>query len=331
MPRRIIFPEKGRVALENFELPEPGPVEIRVKTFYSLMSIGTESIILNQRYDPDTHFAQMFSFPQLQTGVQSVAVIEATGSEVSGFEPGDRIYMRMAHRSHHVLPADECSLIPENLDSKSACWATLAKTAFRACWAAPFGADQDILIIGAGAVGQMCIRWAALKSARSITVVDLSEFRLKHALDGGATQVLLGDIADMLGEVGRINDGKGPSIVVDVTGNAAVFKSALAAAAQFGKVMLLGDTGFPSRQCLSSDVMTKGLTIQATHESHDLDGWTQRRVDAHFFELLEQGQFDVSGLMTHEFSPTQCEQAYALANQQGEDVMGVLFNWQKDG
>lgn len=318
------------MALENYELSVPGPADIRVKTLYSLMSIGTESIILNQRYDPDTHFARMFSFPQLQTGVQAVAVIEETGSEVSGFKPGDRIYMRMAHRSHHVLPADQCSLIPEGLNAKNACWATLAKTAFRACWSAPFSPDQDILIIGAGAVGQMCVRWAALKSARSITVVDLSEFKLKHALAGGATKVLQGDIADLLGEVGLINDGKGPSIVVDVTGNSAVFESALAASAQFGKVMLLGDTGFPSRQSLSSDMMTKGLTIQATHESHDLDDWSQRRVDAHFFELLEQGQFDVSGLITHEFLPSQCEQAYALANQQNEAVMGVLFNWQEE-
>ena len=72
MPKRIIFPQKGQVVLEDFSLPPMGAGDIRVRTLYSLMSIGTENIILQQKYAPDTHFAKMFSFPQLKTGVQAV-------------------------------------------------------------------------------------------------------------------------------------------------------------------------------------------------------------------------------------------------------------------
>ena len=70
MPRRIVFPEKGQVSLELYTLPQPAADEVLVRTLYSLVSIGTETIILHQRYDPGTHFADMFSFPQLKTGVQ---------------------------------------------------------------------------------------------------------------------------------------------------------------------------------------------------------------------------------------------------------------------
>ena len=70
MPQRIVFPEKGKVVLESFHLPSLGPGDVQVRTLYSLMSIGTETIILHQRYDPDTHFAKIFSFPQRKTGVQ---------------------------------------------------------------------------------------------------------------------------------------------------------------------------------------------------------------------------------------------------------------------
>ena len=328
MPKRIIFPEKGRVALQDFELPDPGPGEIKVRTLYSLMSIGTESIILNQRYDPDTHFAKMFSFPQVQTGVLAVAEVEQSGGGVSEFSRGDRIYMRKAHRSHEVLAARDCSLIPAGIDLKSACWAGLAKTAHRAAQAGRFEPGQHILIVGAGPVGQMAVRWAANAKVESLAVVDLSTARLEHAKSGGATHLFKGDIAGCLDKIRKINDGAGPSVVVDVTGNSAVFEHALAAAARFGKVILLGDTGYPSKQCLSSDVMTKGLTIQATHESHDRGGWTQRRVDRLFFDLVKRGQFDLSGLITHEFLPDDCEKAYALANQQREPVMGILFNWE---
>ncbi|MGI9284783.1 MAG: zinc-binding dehydrogenase, partial [Pseudomonadales bacterium] len=289
MPKRIVFPQKGEVVLEEFHLPELSSGDIQVRTLYSLMSIGTETTILHQKYAPDSHFGQMFSFPQIQSGVQAVAEVEQVGDKVSEFKPGDRIYMRMAHHSHCVVAAEDCSLIPSGIDLKAACWAGLAKTAFRAAWAARFELGQQLLIIGAGPVGQMAIRWAAASGVETIAVVDLSEHRLTHAKQGGATQLLNRNATECQDEIRAMNSGAGPSVVVDVTGNPVVFTHALAVAAQYGKVILLGDTGFPSKQCLSSDVMTKGLTIQATHDHHDRDGWTQRRIDQLFFDLVETG------------------------------------------
>ena len=99
------------------------------------------------------------------------------------------------------------------------------------------------------------------------------------------------------------------------------------AAAIFGKVVLLGDSGYPSEQRLSSEVMSKGLTIQATHDSHDREGWTQRKIDALFFEKVKTGSFDLSGLISHEFSPEECEKAYHLAENDRQLTMGILYDW----
>ena len=326
MPKRIIFPKKGKVALETFELPELGSHDVRIRTQYSLMSIGTETTILNQKYDTDTHFARMFSFPQLQTGVQAVGEIEQLGDEVTEHAPGDRVFMRMGHGSHQVQPAERCSPVPDGLDSQSACWCGLAKTAFRAAWAGRFNLGGHVLIIGAGPVGQMVIRWATLAGVETIVVVDLSAFRLDHAVRGGATLSICGDVAEHIEQIRGIDEGRGPALVIDTTGNTQVFRHALSAAAMFGKVVLLGDTGFPGRQCLTSDVMTKGLTVQATHDSHDRNGWTQRRVDKLFFNCVEDGRFDLSSLITHEFSPEDCEAAYALADHHRDQVMGILYD-----
>ncbi len=327
MPKRIIFPAKGQVALQDFELPVPGPHDLKIRTLYSLMSIGTETIILHQKYAPDSHFARMFSFPQLKTGVQAVGQVEHAGSAVSDFAVGDTVFMRMAHGSHQVLPAERCSLVPDGVDRKLACWCGLAKTAFRAAWAGRFELGGQVLIIGAGPVGQMAIRWAKVAGVAAIAVVDLSAFRLEHAVRGGATKTLCGELAQHLATIKELNAGKGPALVVDTSGNPAVFQSALSVVAMFGKVALLGDTGFPGKQCLSSDVMTKGLTIQATHDSQDRDGWTQRRIDSLFFTCVQDGRFDLSNLITHQFSPGQCEAAYTLAEQQRERAMGILFDW----
>jgi 2-desacetyl-2-hydroxyethyl bacteriochlorophyllide A dehydrogenase len=331
MPKRIIFPQKGQVSFENYDLPEIGDAQVQVRTHFSLMSIGTETIILNQLYDPDTHFARMFSFPQLKTGVQAIGEVEAMGTAVKDFKLGDLIYMRAAHGSHQVLDESACSLLPSTItDLKSACWAGLAKTAFRAAWAGAFAAGQHVLIIGAGPVGQMTVRWAATANVETLAVADISAFRLKHAVRGGATFTIEKDITKSRSEVLTINGGTGPEVVVDTTGNAQVFKHALGAATQYGKVILLGDSGYPSRQCLSSDAMIKGLTIQATHDSHDRDGWTQRKIDTHFFQLVAEGKFDLGDLITHEFSPDQCAEAYMQADQHREETMGVLFDWTRE-
>ena len=327
MPSRIVFPRKSEVELQQFQLPPLRPTDVRVRTEYSLMSIGTETIVLHQRYDPDTHFARIFSFPQLKTGVQAVGKIEACGNEVNTFSVGDRIFMRMAHGSHQTLPARNCSLVPATIDPKSACWCGLAKTAFRASWAGSFEPGIHVLIIGAGPVGQMLVRWARVAGVETIAVVDRAPLRLEHARRGGASQMVLGDIANNIDEFRAMNDGRGPSVIVDTTGNPTVFKHALAAAPMFGKIILLGDTGYPDQQRLTSDVMSKGLTLQAVHDSQDRDGWTQRRIDEKFFAYVCDGRFNLSELITNTFSPTDCDLAYQQADEQRDNVMGILYDW----
>jgi 2-desacetyl-2-hydroxyethyl bacteriochlorophyllide A dehydrogenase len=327
MPQRIVFPAKGEVELQSFELPPTGAADLRVKTLYSLISIGSETTFLHKKYADDSHFARMFSFPQIKTGVLAVGEVEEAGSSVEEFSAGDRVFMRMAHGSHQLIPAERCSPVPEGVDSKSACWCGLAKTAFRAAWAGGFGPGGQVLIVGAGPVGQMTLRWAQACGMDQVVVVDLSVHRLAHAKRGGATETWCGDLEHYREQASKMNQGLGPELVIDTTGNPAVFQQALAVLARFGKLILLGDTGYPGLQKLSSDVMTKGLTIQATHESHDRDGWTQRRIDARFFESVLAGQFDLSRLTTHEFRPEQASQAYAVAEQQREQAMGILFDW----
>ena len=327
MPKRIIFPKKGQTKLEDFDLPGMLEGDVRVKTLYSLMSIGTETTILHQRYDPDTHFARWFSFPQLKTGVQAVATVESVGAAVSRIAPGDTVFMRLAHGSHQVVAEENLSPIPAAIDRKNACWCGLAKTAFRGAWAAGFSYGASVLIIGAGPVGQMVTRWAAAAGVDTIAVADISENRLQLATAGGATLVTAGDIAKNTGLIDRIDQGRGPAVVIDTTGNPAALSSALKVTAKFGKIILVGDTGYPNRQKLTSDLMEKGLTLQATHDSHDRDGWTQERIDEEFYRLVASDRFELDGLITHEFAPEECEEAYLLAERQRGDTLGVLFDW----
>ena len=151
--------------------------------------------------------------------------------------------------------------------------------------------------------------------------------RLRFASAGGATDVHRGSLSELRERLVSDPVSGGFEIVVDTTGNPEVFASALGFARPFGKLVLLGDTGYPSRQCLTSDAMTRGLTIVATHDHHDRGGWTQRRIDDLFFKLVGDGTFRLDGLVTHRFRPEDCVAAYALATDRRDDAVGVLFDW----
>jgi threonine dehydrogenase-like Zn-dependent dehydrogenase len=173
----------------------------------------------------------------------------------------------------------------------------------------------------------MAVRWANALGTESILINDLSSFRLEHAVRGGATSTVSGAIKSQVERLAKINRINEIPTIVDTTGNPEVLQHALAAAPMFGKIVMLGDTGYPNRQCLNSNFMSKGLILQAVHDSHDLGGWTQQSIDRKFFSHLIEGDFNVSGLITHDFSPADCTKAYQLAKNSKENVLGILYDW----
>ena len=64
---------------------------------------------------------------------------------------------------------------------------------------------------------------------------------------------------------------------------------------QVARIVLLGDTGTPGEQCLSSDVITKGLCIIGAHESTGDPAWTESRIVSLFFNLLGRGRVIMGG------------------------------------
>ena len=101
------------------------------------------------------------------------------------------IFMRQAHGSHQVLPASACSLVPDEIDLKEACWCGLAKTALRAAWAGRFELGKDILIIGA-----MLLSWVL---GRPVPVRPLLVSKANTVAQIILALMVLGDLGFSLG------------------------------------------------------------------------------------------------------------------------------------
>ncbi len=308
-PFRIVFTGKQQVELESFELRPAREGEVVVRSLYSLMGTGTENIVFNRSFDSGTHWDAWARYP-FRPGYLTVGVIENT-EEV--------VFHRGPHASHHVVARERCTTVPDGVDPRDATWCGLAKIAFSGQTVAGYRVGEDLVIVGAGPIGQMSVRWAVASGLRSVTVVDVAPYRLDRARRGGASHTIEATVAESgLTDV---------PLLIDTTGNADVLADALRICGRFGKVVLLGDTGRPEAQHLTSDVITKGITIVGTHDTHDRGGWPEHRVNAIFFELVSTGRFSLDDLITHVVDPHDPAKAYELANTVREETMGICFDW----
>ena len=319
---RLVFPCQGQVRAERFAVPAVAEGEVSVRSLLSLMSTGTENIILNGLYAAGSHWERLAKFP-VYPGYSTIGVV--TASRAEAFQPGDMVALRAPHASHNVLAPNPYFVpVPAGLDPRDTAWFGLAKIAFHGARAGGCALGSKVMVIGAGPIGQMVLRWAAAAGAAQITVIDPAADRLEMARRGGATHTVAEPIDAV---VAAYAPGEKPEIVIDTTGNAQVFACALGIAADFGRVVVLGDTGFPGKQVLTSDVMRRGLTIVGAHDIHNNLTWNNHSISAHFFDLIQRARFPLSGLISHEFPGENAPDAYALVNARRAETMGVVFTW----
>src|SRR5438067_10037771 len=94
--QRIILESTGKIRIESFELPRPGPHDILVRTRLTQVSAGTEVNAIRARRSG----ALLGEVADLPLGYTSVGTVEAVGSTVAGFAPGDRVLGNGPHASH---------------------------------------------------------------------------------------------------------------------------------------------------------------------------------------------------------------------------------------
>ena len=317
---QVVFPRPHEVKWEQFDVPIPGAGEVSVRALCSLISTGTELTALNQRFAEGTHWANYVRYPH-RPGYSLIGVVEGVGAGVETLVEGQRVAVSAAHASHHVVPASACTAVPDELSNEEAVWFSLAHIGFRGAQAAEHHLGQRVALVGVGPVGQMALRWALAAGASPVTAIDTAPQRLEAARRGGAT-VTVEETVD------QVTFDPAPDVVIDCTGNAAVFREALRLVNSYGRVVVLGDVGQPTDQHLTSDLMVKGLSVVGAHASHVRHGVERPAVYRLFFELVQNGRFAVDRLVTHRFDPSHAEEAYALAQQQRPETLGIVFRWE---
>ncbi|HZI58145.1 MAG TPA: zinc-binding alcohol dehydrogenase, partial [Verrucomicrobiae bacterium] len=295
----------------------------------SLVSTGTELTAFGHCFEQGTHWDAWVKYP-FQPGYATVAQIAQAGKNIRGLKLGDKVVVRVPHASHHVVKETQITLVPDGISDEEAVWFALAKIAFAGVLAASLQMGARVTVVGAGPLGQMVVRWAAISPAAEIVVIDRNEKRLALARRGGATATIAKALGKDFDSLLTHLCGHRPELVFDCTGNPAVLTHALRLVADHGKIIILGDTGFPAAQSLTSDVVLRGISIIGVHDLHTWSKWRDEREIFHlFFNFLSKKRFSTARLVTHRFDPRQPQEAYLLAERSKGNTCGILFDWSR--
>ncbi len=179
----------GEGEIRPARLPDPGPGEVFVRTRYSGVSRGTETLVFRGGV-PASQYAQMRApfqegdFPgPVKYGYLNVGVVEQGPAELLG----RTVFCLYPHQTGYVVPAGAVVVVPERVPPARAVLAGTVETAVNALWdAAPLVGDR-ITVVGAGMVGCCVAALLARFPGVRVELVDAEPDRaaVAAALDVG--------------------------------------------------------------------------------------------------------------------------------------------------
>jgi NADPH:quinone reductase-like Zn-dependent oxidoreductase len=173
----------GQGELREEPLPEPSDGELLVRSCFSAISRGTESLVWNGQV-PESQYQRMRAplqageFPApVKYGYCNVGLVEDGPTRWRG----QRIFSLHPHQERFVLPAGDAHPLPPDLPPERAVLAANTETALNACWDARPLAGERISVIGAGVVGCLTAALCAAIPGTEVELIDINPQRRRIA------------------------------------------------------------------------------------------------------------------------------------------------------
>lgn len=164
----------GRGELRRETVPVPQPQEASVRTLYSGVSRGTETLIFRGQVPPSEYERmrapfQAGQFPApVKYGYSSVGQVTHGPSELSG----RTVFCLYPHQQHYVVPCDALYAVPEPVPAGRAVLAANMETALNGVWDSGAAAGDRICVVGAGSVGCLTAWLAARIPGCEVQLID---------------------------------------------------------------------------------------------------------------------------------------------------------------
>jgi threonine dehydrogenase-like Zn-dependent dehydrogenase len=198
----------GRGEIRAVRLPAARDGDAVVRTLYSGISRGTESLVYAGRVPP-SEYARMRApfqdgeFPApVKYGYASVGVVEDGPAALRG----RAVFCLYPHQTRYVVPAEALYPLPDGLPPARAVLAANLETAINGLWDGAPRLGDRIAVVGGGAVGCLVAWLAARVPGCRVQLIDVNPARATVA---AALGVPFGAPAQALGEADLVVHASG--------------------------------------------------------------------------------------------------------------------------
>ncbi|TPP04629.1 zinc-dependent alcohol dehydrogenase [Rhizobium glycinendophyticum] len=192
----------GQCDMRREVLKLPGPDEVLVRTLYSGISRGTESLIFEGRVPPSEYERMRgpgmegdFPFP-VKYGYAAVGVVEQGPPELLERE----VFCLHPHQDFFVVPAGRVTMLPLSLPPRRAILAANMETALNVVWDAAIQPGDRVAVFGAGVVGTLIAYLSSRIAGTDTILIDREPRRASLAASLGlhfTTPEDIGEVADL--------------------------------------------------------------------------------------------------------------------------------------
>jgi predicted dehydrogenase len=354
-------------ATEVREVPAPlcGPREVLVANQASLVSAGTEKMIVElskksllgkARERPD-HVRRVLE--KLRTeglretlgqvrakladpmtlGYSSAGVVLEVGAAVRTFRPGDRVASNGAHAEVVAVPQNLVARVPDAVPFEEACYAVVGAIALQGVRLTGVGLGDRVAVVGLGLIGQIAVMLLRAAGCH-VLGTDPDEAKRRLAAEFGAeTAAREAFDAAVLERTG--GHGADAVVITASTPSNDPLELAASVARRKARIVAVGAVGLdvPRREFYPKELE---LVVSCSYGPGRYDAryedrgedypypyvrWTEQRNIEAVLEQIAAKSVDVARLTTHTFAVEEAGRAYDLIESGTEPSLGIVLRY----
>ena len=278
----------GKTILEDVPVPQIKSGHILVKTLRTLVSVGTERMLVDfgkanfidkARQQPDkvmqvldkvktdgirpTYESVMNKLGQpLPLGYCNVGDVIAVGKGVTEFRIGDRVASNGPHAEYVLVPVNLAAKVPDGVSDEEAAFTVIGSIALQGIRLLNPLFGETVVVIGLGLIGLITAELLQANGCRVIAF-DMDVEKVRLAQEKGVTAINIGSGSDPVAVVQELTSQIGCDGVIITASNSSdeIMHQAAEMSRKRGRIILVGVVGLKLRR---DDLYKKELSFQVS-------------------------------------------------------------------
>ncbi len=354
----------GAISVEEIPIPKPKKGHILISSSRSLISKGTEKMLLD--FGKSSYISKALKQPEKVNmvidkikadGISSA--FEAVSSKLSKplplgycnagrviesseshFKVGDRVVSNGNHAEVVRIPKNLCAKIPDSVDDDSASFTVLGAISLQGVRLVNPSIGECIVVYGLGLVGLLTVQILKANGCR-VLGVDYNSSRCSLAKDFGAEVVDLSKNDDLFKRSNSFSRNRGVDAVLITasTKSNEVIENSAKICRKRARIVLVGVVGLDLKR---DDFYEKEITFQVSssygpgrydpiYEEKGYDyplgfvRWTEQRNFEAILDMMAEGKIDTKPLITNRFSIDDSVVGYKTIED--PESLGILIDY----